>query len=69
VKREDIGRLFGLNYSGVSHAVKSVKPKLAKNRKFQTKFGHHLLPLAAAKTSKHTAVLDWRSRSLELIDD
>ncbi len=38
LKNEHIGRLFGLSYSGVSHAVKSVKPKLARNRKLQTKF-------------------------------
>jgi hypothetical protein len=38
LKNELIGILFGLSYSGVSHAVKSVKPKLAKNRKLQTKF-------------------------------
>ena len=36
LKNEQIGQLFGLSYSGVSHAVKSVKPKLATNRKLQT---------------------------------
>ena len=35
---EQIGKLFGLSYSGVSHAVKSIKPKLSKSRKLQTKF-------------------------------
>lgn len=38
LKNEHIGRLFGLSYSGVSHAVKSVKPKLARNRKLKSKF-------------------------------
>jgi len=38
LKNEHVGSLFGLSYSGVSHAVKSVKPKLAKNRKLRTKF-------------------------------
>jgi len=37
-QNEYISCLFGLSYSGVSHAVKSIKPKLAKNRKLQTKF-------------------------------
>ncbi|CAB1063902.1 hypothetical protein D1BOALGB6SA_8687 [Olavius sp. associated proteobacterium Delta 1] len=40
LKNEHIGNLFGLSYSGVSHAVKSVKPKLAKNRKLRAKFDH-----------------------------
>ena len=35
---EQIGNLFGLSYSGVSHAVKSVKLNLAKRRLLQTKF-------------------------------
>ena len=38
LKNEQIGKLFGLSYSGVSHAVKSVKSKLAKDRPLQTKF-------------------------------
>jgi hypothetical protein len=38
LNNEQIGELFGLSYSGVSHAVKSVKPKLAKDRRLQTKF-------------------------------
>jgi REP element-mobilizing transposase RayT len=38
LKNEQIGRLFGLSYSGVSHAVKSVKSKLAKDRQLQIKF-------------------------------
>jgi putative transposase len=38
LKNENIGRLFGLSYSGVSHAVKSAKLKLAKSRQLQTKF-------------------------------
>jgi len=38
VKNERIGSLFGLSYSGVSHAVKSVKYKLAKNRNLRAKF-------------------------------
>ncbi|MCP4629292.1 MAG: hypothetical protein GY850_38175 [bacterium] len=38
IKNEQIGKLFGLSYSGVSHAVKSVKSKLAKDRQLQAKF-------------------------------
>ncbi len=38
LKNEQIGNLFGLSYSGVSHAVKSVKLNLAKRRPLQTKF-------------------------------
>ena len=38
LKNEQIGKLFGLSYSAVSHAVKSVKSKLAKNRQLRTKF-------------------------------
>jgi len=38
LKNEQIGNLFGLSYSGVSHAVKSVKLKLAKSRQLQIKF-------------------------------
>ena len=38
LKNEKIGSLFGLSYSGVSHAVKSAKLKLAKSRKLQTEF-------------------------------
>ncbi|MBW2428124.1 MAG: transposase [Deltaproteobacteria bacterium] len=37
-KNEKIGGLFGLSYSGVSHAVKSAKLQLAKSRQLQTKF-------------------------------
>ena len=38
LKNEQIGNLFGLSYSGVSHAVKSAKLKLAKSQQLQTKF-------------------------------
>jgi len=38
LKNEQIGKLFGLSYSGVSHAVKSVKSKLPKDQQLQTKF-------------------------------
>jgi len=38
LKNEQIGNLFGLSYSGVSHAVKSVKINLAKRRLLKTKF-------------------------------
>ena len=38
LKNEQIGKLFGLSYSGVSHSVKSAKSKLAKNRQLQVKF-------------------------------
>jgi hypothetical protein len=37
LKNEQIGDLFGLSYSGVSHAVKSVKLKLSKSRQLQIK--------------------------------
>ena len=37
-KNEQIGYLFGISYSGVSHAVKSVRLKPVKNRQLQTKF-------------------------------
>ena len=35
LRNEQIGKLFGLSYSGVSHAVKSAKSKLAKDRQLQ----------------------------------
>ena len=38
LKNEQIGHLFGMSYSGVSHAVKSVKLNLAKRRLLQAKF-------------------------------
>ena len=38
LRNQQIGELFGLSYSGVSHAVKSVKIKLAKDRHLQRKF-------------------------------
>ena len=38
LKNQQIGELFGLSYSAVSHAVKSVKIKLAKDRHLQRKF-------------------------------
>ena len=38
LKNEQIARIFGLSYSETSHAVKSVKLKLAKSRQLQTKF-------------------------------
>jgi len=37
-KNEQIGNLFGMSYSGVSHVVRSVKLKGAKSRQLQTKF-------------------------------
>ena len=37
LNNEQIGELFGLSYSGVSHAVKSLKSKLAKDYELQTK--------------------------------
>ena len=40
LKNEQIGKLLGLSYSGVSHAVKSVRLNLAKRRKLQTKLDH-----------------------------
>ena len=40
LKNEQIGKLLGLSYSGVSHAVKSVRLNLAKRRKLQTKVDH-----------------------------
>jgi REP element-mobilizing transposase RayT len=38
LKNEQIGNLFGLSYSGVSHAVKSAKLKLSNSRPLQIKF-------------------------------
>ena len=38
LKNQQIGELFGLSYSGVSHAVKSIKSKFAKKRRLHTKF-------------------------------
>ncbi len=38
IKNEQIGSLFGLSYSGVSHAVKSAKLTLSNNRQLQKKF-------------------------------
>ena len=38
LKIEQIGKLFGLSYSAVSHAVKSVKSESAKDRQLQKKF-------------------------------
>jgi len=38
LKNEQIGKLIGLSYSAVSHAVKSAKSKLARDRQLQTKF-------------------------------
>jgi len=38
LKNENIGGLFGLSYSGVSHAVKSAKLKLAQSRQLKAKF-------------------------------
>jgi len=38
LKNEQIGKLFGLSYSGVSHAVKSIKSKITKDRQLRTKF-------------------------------
>ena len=37
-KNEQIGDLFGMSYSGVSHVVRSVKLKPAKSRQLQTEF-------------------------------
>ena len=39
LKNEQIGRLFGLSYSGVSHAVKSAKIALSKGQQYRAKFG------------------------------
>jgi len=39
LKNVQIGELFGLSYSGVSHAVNAVKSKLAKDQQLQTKLG------------------------------
>jgi putative transposase len=38
LKNEEIGGLFGLSYSGVSHSVKSAKLKLARGRQLKAKF-------------------------------
>jgi chromosomal replication initiation ATPase DnaA len=38
LKNEKIGRLFGLIHSGVSHAVKSAKLKIANSLKLQGEF-------------------------------
>ncbi|MHC4106249.1 MAG: transposase [Planctomycetota bacterium] len=38
LKNKQIGNLFGLSYSGISHAVKSTKLKLSNSRQFQLKF-------------------------------
>ena len=38
LKNEQIGHLFGLSYSAVSHAVKSAKITLSKRRQFLVKF-------------------------------
>jgi DNA-binding CsgD family transcriptional regulator len=38
LRNEQIGNLFGLSYSGVSHAVKSAKLKLSNSRQLQIKF-------------------------------
>ena len=38
LKNQQIGELFGLSNSAGSHAVKSVKSKLAKDQRLQTKF-------------------------------
>ena len=37
-KNEEIGKLFGISYSGVSHAVRSTKLKGSKNPPLQTQF-------------------------------
>jgi hypothetical protein len=37
-KNENIGRLFGLSYSGVSHSVQSAKLKLSQSRQLRVKF-------------------------------
>ena len=38
LNNEQIGNLFGLSYSGVSHTVKSAKRKLSNNRQLKVKF-------------------------------
>jgi REP element-mobilizing transposase RayT len=38
LNNEQIGSLFGISYSGVSHAVKSAKRKLSSNRQLQMRF-------------------------------
>jgi hypothetical protein len=37
IENEQIGNLFGISYSAVSHTVKSVKARLKKDQKIQTK--------------------------------
>ena len=38
LSNEQIGRLFGLSYSAVSHAVKSLKTRMMENPKLQEKY-------------------------------
>ncbi len=38
LKNEQIGQLFGLSYSAVSHAVRSAKSRLSTHRQLRTKF-------------------------------
>ena len=38
LKNEQIGKLFGISYSAVSHTVKSIKAKLKKDQKLQAKY-------------------------------
>jgi hypothetical protein len=38
LENKNIGRLFGLSYSGVSHSVRSAKFKLSQSRQLQAKF-------------------------------
>jgi hypothetical protein len=40
VRNDQIGALFGVTYSAVSHVVKSVKTRLEKDQDIQTKFDH-----------------------------
>jgi REP element-mobilizing transposase RayT len=40
LKNKQIGNLFGISYSAVSHTVKSIKAKLKKDQKLRSKFDH-----------------------------
>jgi hypothetical protein len=40
VRNDQIGGLFGVTYSALSHVVKSVKVRLEKDQEIQTKFNH-----------------------------
>lgn len=40
LRNEQIGHLFGISYSAVSHAVSSIKARLKKDQKLETKLNH-----------------------------